>query len=72
MEWFLRERYVRHLVDEGRMDNKIAYLEHKNRVFPSVLKTYRYRLESEAGKLARQEEDLWQCLDSFPFGFILN
>ena len=30
-DWFLRKRYLRHLVAEGKMNNKTAYLDYKNK-----------------------------------------
>ena len=30
-DWFMRHRYLRYLVSEGRMRNKSAYLEYKNK-----------------------------------------
>ena len=31
-EWFLKERYVRYLMVEGKMAKKSAYIRYKNRV----------------------------------------
>ena len=28
--WFLKERYLRYLLRDGKMDNKLAYIEYKN------------------------------------------
>lgn len=28
--WFLRHRYIRYLINEGKMDNKEAYIDYKN------------------------------------------
>lgn len=30
-KWFLKFRYLRHLVCEGKMEQKKAYIEYKNR-----------------------------------------
>jgi hypothetical protein len=37
MEWFLKERYLRHLLEDGHMDNKKAYLLYKNRFLPGAI-----------------------------------
>jgi hypothetical protein len=29
-KWFIRERYLRYLLLEGKMSNKLAYIEYKN------------------------------------------
>jgi hypothetical protein len=31
-KWFLQERYVRHLFMEGKMVQKMAYIQYKNKV----------------------------------------
>ena len=31
-EWFLKERYIRYLLVEGKMDKKAAYIRYKNMV----------------------------------------
>ena len=37
LEWFLQERYVRHLIFEGKMSNKEAYILYKNKFFPKEI-----------------------------------
>lgn len=33
-EWFVKERYLRHLIFEGKMKNKESYIYFKNKLFP--------------------------------------
>lgn len=37
-EWFMKERYVRCLMTEGRMSDKKAYIEYKNKVLSQFFK----------------------------------
>ena len=36
-EWFLKERYLRYLILEGKMSDKKAYIEYKNNILLSML-----------------------------------
>jgi hypothetical protein len=36
--WFLKERYLRYLILEGKMDQKQAYIEYKNTLLMSLIK----------------------------------
>lgn len=40
-EWFLKERYVRYLLIEGKMTDKKAYIEYKNTTLLYMLEEYR-------------------------------
>jgi hypothetical protein len=37
---------MRHLIHEGKMDNKIAYIEFKNNFFPKYISFYKKQLMS--------------------------
>ena len=37
--WFLKERYLRYLILEGKMDQKKAYIDYKNNILMSLVKT---------------------------------
>ena len=43
MEWFLRERYVRHLVLDGKMSQKGTYVLFKNNFFPKEMELCQQR-----------------------------
>lgn len=35
--WFLNERYIRYLLHEGKMEQKIVYLKYKNETLAQIL-----------------------------------
>ncbi len=35
--WFLKERYVRYIIRDGKMTNKQAYISYKNNVISQML-----------------------------------
>jgi hypothetical protein len=37
MKWFLEEKYIRHAINEGTMDDLKGYLEFKNQVILNIL-----------------------------------
>lgn len=41
LEWFLAERYTRHLILEGKMDNKEKYILYKNAFFPKEIARFK-------------------------------
>lgn len=53
-QWFLDERYLRHLISEGKMNNKKTYITFKNRFFPAEIK----RLRAKIDELVKQQEVL--------------
>lgn len=38
-EWFLKERYVRYLLSDGKMSDKRTYIEYKNTMIVRYIKT---------------------------------
>jgi hypothetical protein len=36
--WFLKERYLRYLILEGKMDQKQAYIDYKNTILMNLIK----------------------------------
>jgi len=36
--WFLKERYLRYLILEGKMDQKKAYIDYKNTILMNIIK----------------------------------
>ena len=39
-EWFLKERYVRYLILEGKMERKLDYIRYKNRVLMELFSAH--------------------------------
>ena len=37
--WFLKERYLRYLILEGKMDKKKAYIDYKNTILMSLVRS---------------------------------
>ena len=37
-EWFLKERYIRYLLVDGKMEHKDAYIRYKNKVLFEILR----------------------------------
>lgn len=50
-EWFLKERYLRYLLLEGKMTDKKAYIEFKNNVLFGFLEDEREQIDGMARKL---------------------
>lgn len=46
-KWFLNERYVRHLISEGKMEQKMVYIDYKNRELIPYLHSLEKSLEME-------------------------
>lgn len=44
MEWFVKERYLRHLVLEGKMKNKESYIHFKNKLFPREISSLKLEI----------------------------
>ena len=41
LEWFLAERYVRHLILDGKMEDKEKYILYKNKFFPKEIAKFK-------------------------------
>ena len=52
-QWFLKNRYLRHLIHGGKMAHKEAYLEYKNKYLLN------YGLEESEAEDERSEEVRW-------------
>jgi hypothetical protein len=46
--WFLKERYLRYLILEGKMDQKKAYMDYKNTILMSLIKAEDHRETSSS------------------------
>ena len=44
-EWFLKERYVRYLIEMGKMNDKSLYIEYKNTTLARVVRVAKGRHE---------------------------
>jgi hypothetical protein len=59
-EWFLKERYLRYLLLEGKMTDKKAYIEFKNNVLFGFLEDDKEEIDKMIEKLleGKKEEEM--------------
>lgn len=47
-EWFLKERYIRYLANDGKMGNKKLYIDYKNITIARIIRRVKGKYEEEA------------------------
>jgi hypothetical protein len=56
-EWFLHSRYLRHLLIDGKMDNKAAYIHYKNSILLPILHQISSQIDKDTMKTRPPIED---------------